>query len=179
MTLAFKFLKNMHQTAMQGYSALQCHLTQYATQQKDTVQTSRITSDAAVWQWGLQHQTREELYLGNPNRADLHRLAALDNVDRGIADWPCPQMLQQVSSLEPPKLHICTARMHRRQLSTSDCMVIADEAKSLSVTARGLPTMRPRIADMKRHNMSLMYLVCVPYPRLGGHEWPGHVVDEP
>lgn len=122
---------------------------------------------------------REELYLGNPNRADLHRLAALDNVHWGIADWPCPQMLQQVSSLEPPKFHICTARMHRRQLSTSECMVINDEAKSLGVIARGLPTMMPKLADMKRHNMSLMYLVCVPCPRLEGYEWLGHVVDGP
>lgn len=133
-----------------------------------------------MWQWELQHQPREELYLGNPNRADLHRLAALHNVDWGIADWPRPQMLQQVSSLEPPKLHICTARMHRCQLSTSECVVINNEAKSLGVIARGLPTMMPRIADMKRHNMSLMYLVYVPCPRLGGHEWPGgHVVDGP
>ena len=60
---------------------------------------------------------RAELYLGDANRANLDRLAALDNVDRGIADWPCPKMLQQVPGLKPAKLHICTAQTHRCQPS--------------------------------------------------------------
>ena len=52
---------------------------------------------------------KQKTHLGDPNWPNFHRLAALHDVDRGIADGPCPQVLQQVPRLRLAKLHICSA----------------------------------------------------------------------
>ena len=100
---------------------------------------------------------KAELYLGDADRTNLNRLAALDNVDWGIADWPCPEMLQQVPSLEPAKLHICKPHTHRRQPNK---LCVTNEtnpevvARVLQRLIQGLPTRDRQTDDLLLRNVS-------------------------
>lgn len=106
--------------------------------------------------WGQHYQMRAELYLGDANRANLDGLAALDNVDWGIADGPCPEVLQQVSSLEPAKLHVCTAHTHRHWPSALCVMRMTD----LGVMARALQRFCQADTDRQSVVESHLCLLC-------------------
>mmetsp|Transcript_14265 Transcript_14265/g.30892 ORF Transcript_14265/g.30892 Transcript_14265/m.30892 type:complete len:386 (+) Transcript_14265:490-1647(+) len=54
-----------------------------------------------------RHQPLHGQALGHTHRPHLHTLTALDDFHRCVADGPGPQVLQQVSGLDAPKLHVC------------------------------------------------------------------------
>ena len=60
----------------------------------------------------VSHGQWKQACLGDSNRPHFHRFGALYNVDRGIADGTRPQVLQQISGLQSPKLRICMWPSH-------------------------------------------------------------------